>query len=47
MLVFIFGACASQRHRPKPPKNKKGCDCPKFMHKQNNFENNQIYDAKG
>ena len=31
-LIFILGACSSQKHRPKhkPNKNKRGCDCPHF-----------------
>ncbi|MDR0605225.1 MAG: hypothetical protein LBG80_13055 [Bacteroidales bacterium] len=28
-VVAIFVACASHRHRPKPPKRKR-CDCPHF-----------------
>ena len=31
LLVFILGACASQRHNLKPPKAKRGCNCPHFM----------------
>ncbi|MDR2411001.1 MAG: hypothetical protein LBE13_23225 [Bacteroidales bacterium] len=29
LVVIIFGACASHRYGPKPPK-KKRCDCPHF-----------------
>jgi len=52
LLVFVFGACASQRHRPKPPQNKRGCDCPHFMQgfTMDNLDNEQIttiYDIKG
>jgi hypothetical protein len=34
LIVFICGACASNRHRPrhKSPK-KKRCDCPHFTQK--------------
>jgi len=48
-LIFVFGAaCSSQRHRPKPPTNKGGCNCPHFMY--GNFINNsdnQTDDDKG
>ena len=47
-FVSALGACSSQRHRPKPPTNKGGCNCPHFMYGNfmNNFDN-QIYDVKG
>ena len=48
ILLAVLVACSSQRHRPKAPKNKKGCDCPRFMQKpmMNNIDN-QLYDTKG
>ncbi len=29
LLISLFGACATQRYKPKAP-NKKRCNCPRF-----------------
>jgi hypothetical protein len=40
IILSFFGACSTQRHRPKPPKRKR-CDCPHFTQELfiNNLDN--------